>query len=747
MAKVILTEKEKAENKEIIRQYRALLKVIKPRFKKGDEVKLRLAFDLAVDAHKDMRRKSGEPYIYHPIAVAQIVAEEMGLGVTSVICALLHDTVEDTEMTLEDVEMNFGKTVSNIIAGLTKIEGVFNRTTSMQAENFKKMLLTLSDDIRVILVKIADRLHNMRTLGHMSRKNQLKISSETLFLFAPLAHRLGLYTIKSELEDLSIKYTEPKTYKEIVTKLKAKKSARSRYINEFMKPIVDRIDQEGLKYEIKGRTKSIFSILKKMRKQGIPFEEVYDLFAIRIILDSKENKEKSECWRVYSIVADNYHPNPNRLRDWLSNPKSNGYESLHTTVMGPKGRWVEVQIRSKRMDEIAEKGFAAHWKYKEAGDGNEVEQISGLDGWLARVKEFLENRDSSASEFLDDFKLTLFQDEIFVFTPKGDLRKLPFGATALDFAFDIHSQVGEKCLGAKINSKLVPLSYKLKNGDQIEVITSEKQRPKEEWLSIVCTSKAKTRIRHSLKEDKRKIAEDGKGILQRKFKYLKLPFSSENILKLTNYYKLSSPLELYYNIATERIRKDKLDIAKVLESYEKPAVHKKTKPVGYDPKKARKALKRDVIIDEDDVLDYTMAKCCKPIPGDDIFAYITVSEGVKVHRTSCPNATRLLSRYGYRVLKARWKDDEFNLPKDFLVGLKITGIDDVGIISNITNIVSEELNVNMKSITVESNDGTFEGVIYLYIHDTAHLDQIINDIEGTAKHLKAVRINPPIAMQ
>ena len=741
MAKLNISEKERAENKEIIRQYRQLLRVLKPRLKKGEEDRLRLAFDVAVDAHKDMRRKSGEPYIYHPIAVAQIVAEEMGLGLTSVICALLHDTVEDTSMTLEDVEMNFGKTVSEIIAGLTKIEGVFTRTASMQAENFKKMLLTLSDDVRVILVKIADRLHNMRTLLHMSRKNQLKISSETLFLFAPLAHRLGLYTIKTELEDLSLKYTEPAVYKEIVSKLSAKKSARSRYINEFMKPIKEQLESEGLSFEIKGRTKSIYSILKKMRKQNIPFEEVYDLFAIRIILDSKDGKEKSECWRVYSIVADNYIPNPSRLRDWLSNPKSNGYESLHTTVMGPKGRWVEVQVRSRRMDEIAEKGFAAHWKYKEEGDGKKVEQVSGLDGWLGKVKEFLENKDSSASEFLDDFKLTLFQKEIFVFTPNGDLRKLPFGATALDFAFDIHSQVGEKCLGAKINNKLVPLSHKLKNGDQIEVITSEKQKPKEEWLSLVITSKAKTRIRHSLKENKRKIAEDGKGILQRKFKYIKMPFNSENILKLTNHYKLSSPLELYFSIATERIKKDKINVQKIIDSYDKPAVVKKSKPVGFDPRKAKKGLKTDIIIDEGDIQDYTMAKCCKAIPGDNIFAYTTVSEGVKVHRTTCPNATRLMSRFGYRILKARWKDDEFNIQKDFLVGLKVTGIDDVGIISNITNIVSQELEVNMKSITVESFDGTFEGEIYLYIHDTAHLDQIIKNIEATNEHIKAFRIN------
>jgi guanosine-3',5'-bis(diphosphate) 3'-pyrophosphohydrolase len=730
--------KEKEENKEIIRRYRQLLRTVKPKLKSKEEDTLRRAFDMAVDAHREMRRKSGEPYIYHPIAVAQIVAEEIGLGLIGVVSALLHDTVEDTEITIEDIEFNFGPKVANIIDGLTKIEGVFSKTTSMQAENFKKMLLTLSDDIRVILIKISDRLHNMRTLGSMSKKNQLKISSETLFLYAPLAHRFGLYTIKSELEDLSVKYTEPQIYTEISQKLQAKKSATSRYINDFIRPINDKLKAEKFKFEVKGRTKSVFSILKKMRKQGIPFEEVYDLFAVRIILDCSLENEKAFCWRVYSIVTDVYHPNPNRLRDWLSNPKSNGYESLHTTVMGPKGKWVEVQIRSQRMDEISEKGFAAHWKYKDV-DESKGDAHASMDTWLNKVKEFLENRDSSASEFLDDFKLSLYQDEIFVFTPKGDLKKLPQGATALDFAFDIHSQVGNRCIGAKINNKLVPLSYELKSGDQIEIITSEKQRPKEEWLGIVVTGRAKTKIRHSLREERRRVAEDGKGILQRKFKYYKVPFNSENNLKLTNFFKVSSPMELYYAIAVERIKKSQLDIPAILDSYNKPVKKQKISLDKHATAKSKKP-QGEIVIGEDSDLFYTMAKCCKPILGDEVFGYVTVSEGVKVHRTNCPNATRLMSKFGYRILKARWKDEEFNISKSYLVGIKITGIDDVGVIANITDIISKELAVNMKSITVESYDGTFEGTIKLFIHDTVHLDHIMKQIENTNEHMKVARI-------
>jgi guanosine-3',5'-bis(diphosphate) 3'-pyrophosphohydrolase len=508
-----------AENKEIVKRYRHLLRSCKRTLEKGDKKTIREAFELSLEAHKDMRRKSGEPYIFHPLAVAQIAAEEIGLGTTSVVCALLHDTVEDTHISLADINHKFGEKVAKIIDGLTKISNVFDtETNSPQAENFRKMLLTLSDDVRVILIKLADRLHNMRTLDSMSRKNQLKIASETKYIYAPLAHRLGLYAIKTELEDLALKFTEEEQYKSIASKLLETKTQRTKYIKLFTEPIIEELEHQGFKYEIKGRPKSIYSIYNKMRKQNIPFEEVYDLFAIRVIVDSPPESEKADCWKVYSIVTDFYRPNPDRLRDWVSTPKANGYESLHTTVMGPKGRWVEVQIRSKRMDEIAEKGFAAHWKYKETGGAH---SDNDFERWLQQVREILENPDSNALDFLDDFKLNLFAEEVFVFTPKGELRKLPANATALDFAFDIHTGIGSHCIGAKVNNKLVPLNHKLANGDQVEIITSSKQRPNEDWLAYVVTAKAKAKIKDILKEEKKKIAEDGREALQRKFQHQK----------------------------------------------------------------------------------------------------------------------------------------------------------------------------------------------------------------------------------
>ena len=535
------------EKKEIQKRYRALLKACKPTMEKGDKRLIRQAFELSVDAHKNMRRKSGEPYIYHPIAVAQIAAEEIGLGTTSIVCALLHDVVEDTELSLEDIEREFGKKVANIIDGLTKIAGVFDQTSSIQAENFRKMLLTLADDVRVILIKLADRLHNMRTLESMPRDKQLKISSETAYLYAPLAHRLGLYSIKSELEDLSMKFTEASTYKLIAQKLNETKIERNKFINEFIKPIEDKLTAQGLTFSIYGRPKSIFSIWKKMKSKGVPFEEVFDLFAIRIILDSPMEDEKADCWKSYSIVTDQYIPNPDRLRDWISSPKGNGYESLHTTVMGPKGRWVEIQIRSKRMNEIAEKGFAAHWKYKEQSNEN------GLDIWIQNVREMLSNPESNALDFLDDFKMNLFTDEIFIFTPKGMLMKLPFGATALDFAFDIHTDIGAKCIGAKVNHKLVPLSYKLQNGDQVEIITSEKQKPKEEWLNFVITSKAKAKIKITLREQKIQIAEAGKELLVSKLNALKIPYNPKQLSKICLYFDLNNVLDLNYQVAIGKI--------------------------------------------------------------------------------------------------------------------------------------------------------------------------------------------------
>lgn len=732
------TNRVEIEKKEILNRYKSLLRACRYELDKEDKKLIRNAFDIALDAHKNMRRKSGEPYIYHPIAVAKIAAQEIGLGATSIACSLLHDVVEDSDYTLEFIEKKFGKKIASIIKGLTKISGVFDHSDSMQAENFRKMLLTLSDDVRVILIKLADRLHNMRTLDSMSRKNQLKIASETLYLYAPLAHRLGLYAIKTELEDLSIKYTERELYTEIAKKLSSTKASRSKYIKKFIEPIREKLEEQSLQFEIKGRPKSIYSILKKMRKQGIPFEEVYDLFAVRVILDSQPEEEKAACWHVYSIVTDIYHPNPKRLRDWISTPKSNGYESLHTTVMGHEGKWVEVQIRSKRMDEVAEKGYAAHWKYKNVKDGTATQNDAGLDEWLSKIKDILENPDPNALEFLDDFKLNLFNEEIFVFTPKGDLRKLPQNATALDFAFDIHTAVGTKCIGAKVNSKLVPFSHKLSNGDQVEILTSDKQKPKEEWLNIVVTGKAKARIRHTLKEESRLVAEEGKSILERKFRNARVEMTEDALNQIVTFFKQDAIFDLYFSVGKGLIAKDKINIREILayrkaQSLKAPAKTKTPIPA--------KEKQSEIVVGDDADLQYSLAKCCNPIPGDDIFGFVTIGEGIKIHRTNCPNATRLMSNYGYRIIKAQWKQTPYVSEKGFLVGIKITGIDDVGIISRITDIISKQLQVNMKSITVESHDGTFEGIIKLYIYDTKHLDELKRKIEATNQFMKVIRID------
>lgn len=715
------------EKKEIQKRYRALLRACKPTMQKGDKRLIRMAFDLSLEAHKEMRRKSGEPYIYHPIAVAQIAAEEIGLGTTSIVCALLHDVVEDTHLTLEDIEREFGKKVARIIDGLTKIAGVFDHSSSIQAENFRKMLLTLADDVRVILIKLADRLHNMRTLDSMPRDKQLKISSETIYLYAPLAHRLGLYAIKSELEDLAMKYTESATYKFIAQKLNETKIERSKFIKEFIQPVADKLTQQGLEYEILGRPKSIHSIWKKMKTKGIPFEEVYDLFAIRIILESPPETEKADCWKAYSIVTDKYIPNPDRLRDWVSSPKGNGYESLHTTVMGPKGRWVEIQIRSRRMNEIAEKGFAAHWKYKEQTNEN------GLDQWIQKVREMLSSPEANALDFLDDFKMNLFSDEIFIFTPKGDLMKLPSGATALDFAFEIHSDIGTKCIGAKVNHKLVPLSHRLQNGDQVEVITSGKQSPKDDWLNFVITSKAKSKIKSALKEQKQKVAEDGKEILERKLKSLKITNNHQNLNKISLFFSLPNTQELYYQVANGKIDLKEL---REYQSAEKLAEKKTLQrtPVKIDQHtidhlvKSVKSKDSDILVIGEDLqkIDYKLAPCCNPIPGDDVFGFITVSEGIKIHRTNCPNAIKLMSNFGYRIVKAKWTGQK---EIAFLTGIKLTGIDDVGVVNNITKVISNDFKVNMRSITVDSNDGVFEGTLMVYVIDTAHLDNLIKKLK------------------
>lgn len=714
------------EKKEIISRYRRLLRKAKPILNDGDAKLIKKAFTLSLDAHKDMRRKSGEPFIFHPLAVAEICVEEIGLGTTSIIAALLHDVVEDTDIELADVERMFGRKITRIIDGLTKIRGVFEYGTSQQAENFRKMLFTLSEDVRVILIKLADRLHNMRTLDSMPRNKQLKVASETIYLYAPLAHRLGLNAMKTELEDLYLRFTDKAVYDSIAGSIDATRVARTKFIKQFMVPIREDLDKMKVDYEITGRPKSIYSIRNKMRKQNIPFEEVYDLFAIRIIVDASVDHEKALCWQVYSIVTDHYRPNPNRLRDWISTPKSNGYESLHTTVMAKTGQWVEVQIRSKRMDEIAEKGYAAHWKYKDSNTTAE----SNLEKWLARVRDLLEQNNHSALDFVDDFRGNLFSDEVFVFTPKGELRTLPYGATALDFAFDIHTQIGSRCIGAKVNGKLVPINYVLKNGDQIEILTSQKQRPHEDWLRFVVSSKAKTRIKDELKEDRRKAAEDGKEIWARKIKQLKEEPTPQLMEQARDHFEAASNFDLYYRVGSGFI--SSADIRKFLETRRRSAPRPKTgtpaEPRLFD-QEATKARFRDILlIGEDmDVVDYKLAKCCTPIPGDDVFGFVTVNEGIKIHRTNCTNAPELLSHHGNRVVKAKWTSQH---EVAFLTGLKILGTDRVGLINDVTKIISEELKVNMSSMSMRTDSSIFEGEIMLFVNDTRHLEQLIERLRG-----------------
>ena len=725
-----------AEKKEILKRYRALLRACKPTMQKGDKKMIRRAFDMALESHQDMRRKSGEPYIYHPIAVAQIAAEEIGLGTTSIVCALLHDVVEDTDITLEDIEREFGKKTAKIIDGLTKISGVFDYNSSLQAENFRKMLLTLADDVRVILIKLADRLHNMRTMDFMPRDKQLKISSETVYLYAPLAHRLGLYIVKSELEDLSMKYMEPDTYRSIARQLNEKRIERENFIKDFIEPIHEILHEQDLNADLYGRPKSINSIWNKIRKKNIPFAEIYDLFAVRIILDSKPENEKSDCWKAYSIVTDLYRPNPDRLRDWISSPKANGYESLHTTVMGPRGQWVEVQIRTRRMNEIAEKGFAAHWKYKESTAD------SGLDQWIQKIRELLNNPEANALDFLDDFKMNLFSDEIFIFTPKGALIQLPINATALDFAFEIHTDIGASCIGAKVNHKLVPLAHKLQNGDQVEIITSSKQTPKEDWLNSVVTAKAKSKIKSALKEEKRKVAEEGKEILERKLKSLKITYNSDNLYKLSYYFKLPSTLDMFYNVATGVIDLKQL---KEFAASERVVENKPEKP---EPLHIESFLKKNTGKDSDTLLigedlqkiDYRLSNCCNPIPGDDVFGFVTVSEGIKIHRTNCPNAAKLMSNYGYRIVKAKWNSQK---ELAFLTGLHIMGIDDVGLINSITTVISSDFKVNMRSITVDSDEGIFDGSIMVFVNDTIHLDHLIARLKEVKGVTSVTRFDSP----
>lgn len=723
-----------SEKKEISRWYKKILRNAKEYIKEGDTKIIRKALNISMEAHKEMRRKSGEPYIYHPLEVANICVEEIGLGPTSIICALLHDVVEDTSITLTEINSDFGPKVTQIIDGLTKIAENFEQTQSAQAENFRKMLLTLSQDVRVILIKLADRLHNMRTLGSMARNSQLKIAHETIYIYAPLAHRLGLYQIKSELEDLYLKYTEPEVYKEISSKLNTSKTARKKLIDGFMRPISKRLKDANLEFYIKGRPKHIYSIWKKLNAQNVSFENIYDLFAIRIILKGippqEKEKEKAACWQAYSIVTDEYRPNPDRLKDWISTPRANGYESLHTTVMSNAGVWVEVQIRTERMDEIAEKGYAAHWKYK----GADTSLDKPLDQWLNQVRDTLASGDTSAIEFMEDFRGNLFSEEIFVFTPKGDLKVLRKGATVLDFAFDIHTEIGRKCTAGKVNSHLVPISHELQNGDQVEILTTKNQKPSEDWLRFVVTSKAKSRIKDVLKESNKGYVTEGKEIISKKLKNLGIEISLETFNQLRAFFNKKDYNELFYffgkgYIMPDEIKKFRNEREALLNRQKKIVIDEKAfKDAKSFEKEIKKIKGNDTLLIGDDMqqIDFTLSRCCNPIPGDDVFGFLTINEGIKIHRNLCPNAQQLLSNYGNRVIKARWASQ---IEKSYLVSIDLNGIDRVGIIQDISKVISGELHINMRGLSVDTFDGIFEGKIKVYVFDTKHLDILMSKLE------------------
>lgn len=711
------------ENKEILRRYRRLLRYSKPVIKPGDTKVIRKAFDTALEAHKEMRRKSGEPYIFHPIEVAQIAVEEIGLGPTSIISALLHDVVEDTDTTLEDIEKGFGRKVARIIDGLTKISGGFDVGSSPQAENFRKMLLTLTDDVRVILVKLADRLHNMRTLDSMPRHKQLKIASETIYIYAPLAHRLGLYSIKSELEDLYLKYTETDTYYFIANKISETKRKRSKFIRDFINPIQGELKDLYLDFTIKGRPKSIYSIWNKMKKDNIPFEQIYDLFAIRIIVNCKQEEEKAICWQIYSIVTDNYIPNPSRLRDWISSGKTNGYESLHTTVMSSTGKWVEVQIRSKRMDDIAEKGYAAHWKYKEDPNDKSVKKAakgSAIDEWIAQVRDLLQYDSSNALEFITDFKSNLYNKEIFVFTPKGDLKMMPNGSTALDFAFEVHTDVGLHCKGAKVNHRLVPLSYVLKNGDQMEIVSHPNQSPSDDWKKIVKTSKAKRVLKEYFNGAEKAIEDHGKDEFMKFLKKHKIKTFESFLDTAKEKYGYESTRKFYNDIGRRKFLTGELKslILKEQKGNESVALKPRKTPV-IDTEKIKKINKTELIIGAGGVSDikYSFAKCCNPISGESVFGFVTISDGIKIHKTSCHNAPELMASYGYRIIKAKWEQDE---SKKFLAKVKVTGTDRMGIMNDITTVISSIYGINIKRVRAE----TFEDIV----EDEFHLEIINIDL-------------------
>ncbi|MFV0565871.1 MAG: RelA/SpoT family protein [Flavobacteriaceae bacterium] len=731
------------ENIAIAKAYKELLKVSYTTLTDDDKKLIRKAFDVALDGHKNQRRKSGEAYIFHPIAVAKIVAQEIGLDATSIAAALLHDVVEDSpDYTIEDIEKRFGKTVATIVAGLTKISSLSKEKdmdVSLQAENFRKMLLTLNDDVRVIIIKIADRLHNMQTMDAMRPDKQEKIASETLYIYAPLAHRIGLYNIKTQLEDLGLKYTEPDVYFDILNKIKESKEEQDLYIKQFSDVIKKSLDAEQLNYTIKGRPKSIYSIRRKMMNQGVTFDEVYDKFAIRIIYKSDPANEKFLAWKIYSIVTDHFRPNPTRLRDWISSPKSTGYEALHITVMGPKGRWVEVQVRSERMNEIAEKGYAAHYKYKQAG-----EKEDSLEEWINRLQEALENPETNAVDFVEQFKLNLYSKEIFVFTPKGELKSLPKGATPLDFAFSIHTEVGMKTRGAKVNGKLVQLNHELKSGDQVDVLTSESAKPTANWLDYATTARARSKIKSALKEDKKLLAEEGKELLRRKLKQLKITLNESAINELVVYFKLKTSLDLFYRVGIGTIDNSMLkDFASSrsnkLMGFIKSKITRKANINKEEIEKEEITSNYDLLVfgKEQEKLDYKLANCCNPIPGDEVFGFLTVSEGIKVHKKNCPNAISLQSNYAYRIMLAKWVDSS---QQEFSAMLKITGIDQMGLVNNITKVISENMHVNMRSLSFESDGGLFSGKVNVVVKNNTMLNKLLDKLKKINGIDKVIRV-------
>ncbi len=731
-----------AENKAIAKEYKELLRISYQTLSEDDKKLIRKAFDVAVDAHKDQRRKSGEAYIFHPIAVAKIVASEIGLGATSIAAALMHDVVEDTDITVEDIEKMFNPKIARIVDGLTKMAKVkTDQEISMQAENFRKMLLTLNDDVRVILIKIADRLHNMQTMESMVDYKQAKIASETLYIYAPLAHRLGLYNIKTQLEDLGLKYTEPAVYNDIVSKMKESKEEQQAYIKSIADVLKSSLDEEHIEYTMKGRPKSVYSIRRKMLAQGVTFDEVYDKFALRIIYKSDDpHEEKFLAWKIYSIVTDHYRPSPSRLRDWISSPKSTGYEALHITVMGPKGRWVEIQVRSERMDEIAEKGYAAHYKYKQGAT-----EENSLDVWLNQLKEALENSESNAVDFVEDFKLNLYAKEIYVFTPKGEIKSLPKGATSLDFAFSIHSEIGVKTRGTRVNGKLVPLNHVLNSGDQVEIITSPNQKPTAHWLDYVTTSRAKNKIKNVLNESTKKIAEDGKEILTRKLRHLKVALNEQTVNELVNFFKLQTSLDLFYRAGLGTIDNQQLKDFAAQKSNSLVNFFKKTmkRSPSVQPEHIHKnelSKNYDLLVfgAEQDKLDYKLSTCCNPIPGDDVFGFVTITEGIKVHRKDCPNAISLQSNFAYRIIQAKWIDSS---QEEFKATLKITGMDTLGLTNELTKVISNQMNVNIQSISLSGEAGLFNGQVTVIVQNNVILKKLMDNIKKIDGVDKVIRVN------